>query len=207
MAMSNPRRGTPALLLGGFVAFLVAIAYLIVSSLARPNVTSFAPTPPSHARPAGDGPREDTVTVDASDSHAWRFFDFARGALVAPPDTAGWDLAVRRYHIIAHDAIADVGVTTFGRVSRAPAHGYTANTLGDDTTNAAIAHWYRYSFLTHRLEPSGHVYVVRTRAGGYAKMEILSYYCTGTEPEPGCVTFRYVSPIAGPAAAVTSARR
>jgi hypothetical protein len=204
MATSRPRAGTPALLLGGFAAFLAAIAYLVASSLAKPAVTSFAPTPPSHARPAGGGAREDTVTVDAGDSRAWRFFDFARGAIVAPPDTAGWDLAFRRYHVIAHDAIADLGATTFGRVSRAPTYGYTANSVGRDTTNAAIAHWYRYGFLTHRLEPSGHVYVVRTRAGGYAKMEILSYYCTGAEP--GCVTFRYVSPIPGPAAA-TSARR
>jgi hypothetical protein len=207
MAMSHPRHGAPALLLGGFAAFLAAIAYLIASSLARPKVTSFAPTPLSHARPAGDGAREDTVTVDASDSRAWRFFDFARGSIVAPPDTAGWDLAIRRYHVIVQDAIADLGKTTFDRVSRAPSHGYAANSVGRDTTNAAVAHWYRYSFLTHRLEPSGHVYVVRTRTGGYAKMEILSYYCTGAEPEPGCVTFRYVSPIPGPVAAVTSAGR
>jgi hypothetical protein len=206
MATSRPRSRAPALLLGGFVAFLAAIAYLIASSLARPNVTSFAPTPLSHARSAGDGAREDTVTVDASDSRAWRFFDFARGSIVTPPDTGGWDLAVRRYHIVAHDAVADVGATPFGGIDRAPTHGFTANTVGRDTTNAAIAHWYRYSMLTHRLEPSGHVYVVRTRGGRYAKMEILSYYCTGAEP--GCVTFRYVSPIAEPAvAAVTSANR
>jgi hypothetical protein len=206
--MSHRRSRAPALLLGGFAVFLAAIAYLVASSLAKPHVTSFAPTPLSHARPAGDGPREDTVTVDASDSRAWRFFDFTRGNILVPPDTAGWDLAIRRYHVIAHDAIADLGKTTFGHVSRAPSHGYTANSVGRDTTNAAIAHWYRYSFLTHRLEPGGHVYVVRTRAGGYAKMEILSYYCTGTEPEPGCVTFRYVSPIPGPASvAETSTRR
>ena len=204
--MSHRRSGAPAPLLGGFAVFLAAIAYLVASSLTRPNVTSYAPTPPTRVRPTGDGTGEDTVTVDASDARTWRFFDFARGSIVTPPDTAGWDLAVRRYHIIAHDAIADLGATSFGSVTRAPTRGFMANTIGRDTTNAAIAHWYRYSFLTHRLEPGGHVYVVRTRAGRYAKMEILSYYCIGAEP--GCVTFRYVSPILGPpATAVTSAHR
>ena len=204
--MSHRRSGAPAPLLGGFAVFLAAIAYLVASSLVKPDVASFAPTPPSRARPAGDGVRDDTVTLDASDSRAWRFFDFARGSILTPPDTAGWDLAVRRYHIIAHDAIADLGATTFSGVHRAPARGFTPNTTGRDTTNAAIAHWYRYGILTHRLEPSGHVYVVRTRAGGYAKMQILSYYCSGAVP--GCVTFRYVSPIPGPAAgAEMSVRR
>jgi hypothetical protein len=200
------RSSVPIPLIVGFVLFLIAIVYLVVPSLTRPHVPTFDLAPRGVAQPNGRTWPIDTVTVDASDARTWRFFDFARGSIVTPPDTSGWDLAVRRYHIIAHDAIADLGATSFGSITRAPAQGFTTNTIGRDTTNAAIAHWYRYSFLTHRLEPSGHVYVVRTRAGGYAKMEILSYYCTGAEP--GCVTFRYVSPIAGPAAAaVTSARR
>jgi hypothetical protein len=55
--------------------------------------------------------------------------------------------------------------------------------------NPAIRRWYDYGAVSHLLKPNGHVYVVRTRQGRFAKVEILSYYCTGLAP--GCVTFRY----------------
>jgi hypothetical protein len=181
----------PALLVLGFAGFLGIIAYLVTSSLVRRRAPTFEPTPPRSAE--RDQRAVDTVTIDASDSEAWRFFDFARRAILAPPDTAGWDVAFRRFHIIAADAAAEAGAHAFDRLDRAPATGYVTSTWGRDTTNAALRRWYDYSMLTHLLESSRHAYVVRTRDGRYAKLEVLAYYCTGLRP--GCVTFRYAYPI------------
>ncbi|OGU10107.1 MAG: hypothetical protein A2W29_05995 [Gemmatimonadetes bacterium RBG_16_66_8] len=64
-----------------------------------------------------------------------------------------------------------------------------ATVAGRDTANAAIARWYRYSFITHLLSPGDRVYVVRTVSGRFAKIQFLGYYCPGTAP--GCVTVRY----------------
>jgi HmuY protein len=189
----------PLPLLGGFALFLVAIAYLIASSLVKRAVPTFDPTPIAAApvtRPRVTNLAEDTITVDAGDSRAWRFFDFERGSVVLPPDSAGWDLAFRRYHVIAADAVADLGPAAYGSVTRAPSRGYVATIAGRDTVNPAMRRWYDYGMLTHLLEPNGHLYVVRTSDGSYAKMQLLSYYCTGLTA--GCVTFRYTYPLPEP---------
>ncbi len=113
--------------------------------------------------------------------------------VVAPPDTAGWDLAVRRHFVIASDAIADLGPKRFEDIRKAPDRGFVANVVGDDTTNAAIRRWYRYSMMTHLLEPAGHAYVVRTRDRRFASVQVLGYYCTGLRP--GCLTLRFSYPL------------
>lgn len=188
----SPSRA-PSLLVAGFALFLVAIAYLLASSLVRRQTRTFEPTPVATARSDGDALRTDTVTVDASDPRTWRFFDFDQGARVEPPDTAGWDLAIRRYHVIAAGAIADLGPLAFDGVERVPRADFIPNAAGRDTVNPAIRHWYDYGMLTHLLESSRHVYLVRTRDRRYAKLEVVSYYCTGLRP--GCMTFRYAYPL------------
>ena len=40
------------------------------------------------------------------------------------------------------------------------------------------------------LAPKREIYVIRTQEGKYAKMRMLSYYCTGNMA--GCMTFEYV---------------
>jgi hypothetical protein len=50
------------------------------------------------------------------------------------------------------------------------------------------------------------VYAVRTADGRFAKLQVISYYCTGAIP--GCLTFRYVYQGAGgPRFETTPARR
>ena len=183
------RRGGSTAVLAGFVAFLVAVGYLLASSVAKRTVAVFEPTPVGRSRPVRPGVHSDTVTIDAGDAKAWRFFDVDLGSLVTPPDTSGWDLAFRRFHIRAADAVADAGDVPFARVGRVPLQEFQGGWDGRDSANAAIRRWYDYSMLTHLLEPNGHVYVVRTREGRHAKLEVLSYYCRGLSP--GCVTFRY----------------
>jgi hypothetical protein len=189
------RSRPPLLLVGGFALFIFVTGYLVASSVTKRSVPTFDPSLRLTTR--ASGPRhDDTITIDASDAKLWRYVDFDRGGLVAPPDTAGWDLAVRRYIVIASDAIADLGPKRFEDVHDVPDRGFVANAVTGDTINAAIRRWYRYSMLTHLLEPAGHAYVVRTRDRRFASVQILSYYCTGLRP--GCLTLRYTYPLTAP---------
>lgn len=163
--------------------FGVAMLWLVIASLVPTGVPTFEP----RSTPRHDTLDVDTVTLDARDAELWRFFALRRGPLV-PPDTAGWDLAVRRFRVIAAGAVARAD-TAFDAIVHPPAVGYVATTFGRDTLNPALARWYRYSMFSHLLHPRQRIYVIRSRAGRYVKLEFLSYYCPG--PEPGCVTFRY----------------
>jgi hypothetical protein len=176
-----------------FGLFLIVVAYLVTASLARRSLPTFMPSPIAPRALGTDTVRSDTFTVDARDPAVWQFYDFDRRSVVFSPDTAGWDLAFRRIHIIAGDAIADLGIPSFDSVEKAPADGYVTNRLASDTINLAISKWYDYSFLSHLLEPKERTYVVKTREGRFAKFVILSYYCTGFSA--GCFTVRYAYPL------------
>jgi hypothetical protein len=131
----------------------------------------------------------DTVTIDASDAAKWHFFDLTRGLVTAPPDTSGWDLAFRRFHVMTAESAADLGAVPFDSVIRVPKHGFHVTELGRDTVNPVLAKWYDYSPFSHVLKSKRHIYVIQNGDGDFAKLEFLSYYCTGAQP--GCVTFRY----------------
>ena len=176
--------------------FLLIIGYLVTASLTRRQLPTFSPAP---AQPRTVPPGTtvlDTVTLDARDTDTWQFLDLDRRTVVLPPDTAGWDLAVRRFHLMVGDAITDLGPIEFDSVIVAPEDRFVGNIAASDTVNPATKRWYRYNVLSHLLEPRGHVYVVRTRERRYAKFEILSYYCPG--PVAGCMTIRYSYPLARP---------
>lgn len=181
------------------VAVVVVVAVTLVAlTLRQPDVPTFAPTPPA-PRDAGDARVGPVVyTVDATSGERWRRFSFRLGAVVDDAGPVGWDLAFRRYQIIAnggpgflgHAGVLDLGPVGFDAVQTAPADGYRENDRGPDPRNPAIVSWYRYGFFSHVLDPKPHVWAVRTTDGRYAKLEILGYYCPGSQP--GCVTFRYV---------------
>jgi hypothetical protein len=190
------RSRPPLLLVGGFALFIFVTGYLVVSSVTQRSVPTFDPSLRRTTSRTSTPRHDDTITIDASDPKVWQYVDFDRGSVVTPPDTAGWDLAVRRYIVIASNAIADLGPKRFEDVHTAPDRGFVANVLTGDTANAAIRRWYRYSMLTHLLEPAGHAYVVRTPERRFASLQVLSYYCTGLRP--GCLTLRYTYPLAAP---------
>jgi hypothetical protein len=177
------------------LAFMLVLGYLVVSPLARRDVRAYAPTPDGRREPPPEGLYLDTVTVDARDETAWRYLDLATGIIGVPPDTTGWDLAFRRFHVITSGAALDLGATGFDDVRLLPDTGYVVTTMADDTVNPALHHWYRYSFVSHLLEPGGRTFGLRTEDNQYAKLEFLSYYCPGTVP--GCITLRYAYQGAG----------
>jgi hypothetical protein len=176
-------------LVTGFVVFVVVIGFLVAASLMPRDAMVFEPTPVAPTAQV-ESLVYDTLTVDSRDETTWHFVDFDRRSTVVPPDTAGWDLAIRRFTVVAAGAVADAGKTTFDEVIEAPIEEFVETSFGRDTVNAAIDRWYRYSMVSHLLEPNGHVYVVRTRTSRFAKLEFLSYYCPGVVA--GCPTFRYV---------------
>ncbi|HEX7118077.1 MAG TPA: HmuY family protein [Longimicrobiales bacterium] len=184
----------PVVLIAGIAG---AAALLVALSLRRPEPSTYAPTiaAPVEVGLARIGPAE--YTIDASAADEWRYFDFSRNAVVEDPGPMGWDLAFRRFHIIANGGIgfagsggiADLGEIPFDSVRTLPASGYRPNIVRSDTTNPGIGKWYDYAFTSHLLTPEPRTYAVRTADGRYAKFAILSYYCTGARP--GCITIRY----------------
>ena len=194
----KPRAGVvaPIPLLILFGAFLAAMVYLIAASLTRRNAPVFPVSPRERTRAANWQEVGDTITIDATDGDRWQYVSLTRGRVLTPPDTADWEVAVQRYRVItpAAGAIADVGATSFEQ-ARIPAPApFEETTVTPQPENAAIKHWYHYNLLTHLLEPNGHVYAVRARAGPLWKMVVVSYYCPHLQA--GCLTLRY-APING----------
>jgi heme-binding HmuY-like protein len=175
------------------VGTVIGIAVVLVAlSLQAPAVPTYPPTPAA-ARDAGRtlvGPI--LYTVDARAPDAWQYFSFRLGSVIVSPGPRDWDLAFRRYSIVAGDGVGilDLGETRLDDVRAVPATGYVANEGRAEPRNPAIASWYRYGFFSHVLTPKPHVWAVRTADGRYAKLEMLGYYCPGGQP--GCPTFRYV---------------
>lgn len=167
--------------------FAVAIMWLVAASLAPRSVPTFLPDTATGAAPS---PAADTVTIDARDPVRWRFFSFARGSLV-PPDSTGWDLAIRRFRVIPAGDVARFDTLSFDELRSTPPDGYQPTTFSRDTVNPAMERWYRYSWFSHLLSPKPEVYVIRSRSGPAVKLAFLSYYCPG--PEPGCVTLRFAT--------------
>lgn len=166
--------------------FTVAMVWLVGASLMPRAVPTFSPDT-AHGT-AGSG--VDTVTIDARDPQRWRFFSFTRGPLVLP-DSAGWDLAVRRFRVMPSGDVTRIDTVTFDQLRDIPPTGYQPTVFSRDTVNPAIERWYRYDWLSHLLRPKPEVYVIRTRTGQAVKLAFLSYYCPG--PEPGCVTVRFAA--------------
>jgi hypothetical protein len=167
--------------------FAVAIVWLLAASLAPRSIPTFSPEPATRGAP---DPAGDTVTIDARDPVRWRFFSFARGAL-APEDSAGWDLAVRRFRVIPAGEVARIDTLPFDEVRSVPADGFQPTVFSHDTANPAMGRWYRYNWFSHLLSPKPEVYVIRSRTGQAVKLAFLGYYCPG--PEPGCVTLRFAT--------------
>jgi len=179
-------RRLPLLVVFIAVLFCVAMAWLVGAALSPRTVPTYT------LRSGGPAPHDsqalDTVTLDARDPDRWQFFAFAAGPL-ALPDTGGWDIAVRRFHVIVAGEAASIDSVPFDAVRTAPSTGFVPTTFDRDTVNQAIARWYRYNMFSHLLRPVPQIYVIRSRGGRSTKMEFLSYYCPG--PEPGCLTIRY----------------
>ncbi len=193
--MATGRRGAavPVSLVLVAALFLGAIAYLVASSMVRREQPTYVPSALAPRPLSPDSAVVETLTVDARGGSRWVFVDFDRRSVVPLSDTAGWDLAVRRFHVMAAQGATDLGTRPFEEIRHAPDTGYRPNVMAGDTVNAALRRWYRYSLTSHLLEPGGHAYAVRTAPERAAIIQMLSYYCPGVEA--GCFTIRYRYPV------------
>ena len=173
-----------------FALFLAAIAYLVAASLTRRSAPVYSISPRERARPANWESVGDTLTIDATDGDRWQYVSLARGRVLTPPDTSGWEIAVQRYRVITPPggAVADLGRVAFEQGPSTPPAVFVPTTFARQPSNSAIDHWYRYNLLTHLLEPNGHLFVVRS-AGETWKLAVVSYYCP--KLVAGCLTIRY----------------
>ncbi len=175
----------------------IAAVMFVVSSLRRSTPLTWYPVSVVDPQEVGDrlvGPS--VVTVDGRGDEP-ALFDFSTGSVVESPAPLGWDLAFRRFTILANGGpdfagqggILDLGIISLDSLTSVPTNGYTVNTPGHEVSNAATAQWYDYSWTSHVLSPKPNVFAVRTADGRYAVIEILSYDCPAAQA--GCTTRRY----------------
>ena len=189
MTPTPARSPASVLLLAGFGLFVATLVALVAMSLSRRDQPTFAPT----VFPRAAGPKVgemDTITIDARDDDAWRYVSLSRSVVLAPADTAGWELAVRRFRVISWGKASDRGAVPDTKSSGGDdrAGPWVETARGRDTVNAALKSWYRYSMVTHLLESRAHRYAVQRRDGGVITIQVLSYYCP--ELVAGCLTIR-----------------
>ena len=180
------------------IGLLVIVAVIFVaSSLRRPTPLTFYPVSAVNPQEVGErlvGPS--VVTVDGRGDEL-ALFDFSNGSVVESPDALGWDLAFRRFTILANGGpdfagqggILDLGIASLDSLTSVPSNSYAPNTPGREVSNAATAEWYEYSWTSHVLSPKPNIFAVRTADGRYAVFQILSYYCPAAQA--GCTTIRY----------------
>ena len=152
---------------------VILAATLVVLSVRKPPVKTYAPTSaaPRDAGRALVGPV--LYTVDASSPDQWRYFSFRFGSVLENAGPKDWDLAFRRYQIIANGGprfagaggIVDLGRVVFDDVKSVPEAGYQVTEGDMEPRNPALAGWYSYSYFSHVLSPKPRVWAVRLADG------------------------------------------
>jgi HmuY protein len=189
----QPRTGSRVAIAAVLLLAIGAVA-MVMFSLSRPQPPEF--TAAVHAVPEESGAGSFRFTVEAADPESWRFISLATGTLVDAADS--WDLAFRRFHIISNGGagfrgaggVIDAGSVPIDSVALAAGAVVEETIVAGDSSNPAIARWYRYGLTSHLLTPLDRTYIVRAADGRrHYALRVLSYYCIGARP--GCVTIRY----------------
>lgn len=113
----------------------------------------------------------------------YTFFSFSTGEVVANADslTNKWDIGFRGTSIIINGGTNRIGTGgvqlftgIFEDLKTAPEAGYLTD---NGNTLAVPSTWYTYDPNAKTVTPNaGTVFIIKTGAGKYAKMEIVSYY-------------------------------
>jgi hypothetical protein len=183
------------------VFFVVLIVGIVASSLVRPELETYVPTPVAPEEVAERSVALRLFTVDASAHDRWIYFDFSRGSVVdvGSRRSLDWDIAFQRHRMITNGGatnplgqagILDLGPIEIDSAVRLPETGYvTDEQRGDTPRNRLLEDWYDYAWTSHVLRPADRTFALRTADGKYALLRFVAYYCPGGRP--GCVTFRY----------------
>lgn len=133
-----------------------------------------------------------TITdIDASAETA--YFNLTTGKQVASA-TDQWDIAFNRTTVLINGRAeaALLKETSFEEVAQPPATGFKKDTEHEKAIPTGSGNgWYAYDMADHSINPiPGRVIVIKTAAGTYAKLEILSYYHK-TKASSANYSFRY----------------
>ena len=193
------------LVLAGLCALFATGCEQVASDGFDPASATYSPTPPRAVETVEHLTPPTVYTIDARSEGVWVYFDFSRGAVVPvlDPKQDAWDLAFKRYVMRTNGgrsnpdgqgAVLKIPGRDFAAVSQVPgdaefqADVHPKNRL--HPFNPVLEKWYNYSYLANVLAPKPEIYIIRTQDGKYAKLRMLSYYCTGNVA--GCMTFEYV---------------
>ncbi len=130
---ASPRLPLAAILIIGLLS--IAGVIFVVSSLRRSVPLTWYPVSVVDPQEVGDelvGPS--LVTVDGRGGEL-TYFDCSSGSVVESPDPLGWDLAFRRFTILANGGpdfagqggILDLGITSLDSLRAVPTNGYAVN--------------------------------------------------------------------------------
>jgi hypothetical protein len=122
------------------------------------------------------------ILVSGSATGSYSFYSFENGALLPASDSATnkWDFAMRFATIIVNSNASGPGSGgaklldgVFDSFTEAPADGYAYDTSA--VKLAVKDDWYTYNPVTRSFAPkAGKVFIFRTGAGKYAKLEMLT---------------------------------
>lgn len=146
----------------------------------------FAPVSAPPVQPA------DELVVDASSSTAWAYVRLDDAGLPIAGTETEWDLAFQRTNVRTNGGTSGDGLGgarlatgSFEDVTTASTLGFVEDAnvplpgppgSGELSANAVLAGWYDYDGATHAVTPKpATVFLVRTAAGGYAKLQVKSW--------------------------------
>lgn len=137
----------------------------------------------------------------------YQYFSLAMGKEVSADaaKTSDWDLAFSKTTMNVNGGSsgpgnggAQVSESRFDTITEAPQQGYkTDSENGNAIPGGSGNSWYKYDMGVHAIIPiPGRTILVKTATGGFAKIEIISYYKGAPEHVPteesSYFTFRYV---------------
>lgn len=132
------------------------------------------------------------LTLDASDSDAWAGVDLSQEG--GEPDATRWDVGASRTRWRSHggesaEGMAAVAVLTLEDIdalddpSEFEGYAFVADTEIPPSRpgatgyvgNAALSDWFDYDGTTHLVSPKSRVFLVRTRTGELAALQIIGW--------------------------------
>ncbi|MDP8238794.1 MAG: HmuY family protein [Candidatus Hatepunaea meridiana] len=154
------------------------------------------------------------LTVDATSYTDWVYFSFSQGAVItveAPMTSNAWDLGLLRNHFRTNSGtsgngqggVYDAGVVNFASITEAPADGYAADDsieVIDQNSMPPEYIWIPGSSVLDEafvmsggmppsIDPTNHIYIIRTGDGKYAKVWFKNYY--NVEGNSGHISIQY----------------
>ena len=144
------------------------------------------------------------VTIDATDSTVWIYFDLSSGTIVepeTPEDSTEWDLKFQRYEIGVNGGVSGTaGVMvayeegtydSFDDITTIPELSWNTDLEDSDDDGKpeyAFESWFDYDISTHVLTPKNIVYFIETSEHTY-KFRIVDYY--GPNSASGYMSFDF----------------